>query len=58
MEFMSFLRAIWKLDHDLQRVSRRMEAILGLTGPQRLCLLHIGTAAVHQAERACERAAP
>ncbi|HTL31228.1 MAG TPA: MarR family transcriptional regulator, partial [Tepidisphaeraceae bacterium] len=37
-----FLRAIWKLDHDLQRVSRRMEAILGLTGPQRLCLLHIG----------------
>lgn len=37
-----FLRAIWKLDHDLQRVSRRMEATLGLTGPQRLCLLQIG----------------
>jgi len=37
-----FLRAIWKLDHDLQRVSKRMEATVGLTGPQRLCLLHIG----------------
>ena len=37
-----FLRAIWKLDHDLQRVSKRMEATLGLTGPQRVCLLHVG----------------
>ena len=37
-----FLRALWKLDHDLQRVSKRMEATLGLTGPQRLCLLYIG----------------
>lgn len=37
-----FLRALWKLDHDLQRVSKRMEATVGLTGPQRLCLLHIG----------------
>ena len=39
---LDLLRAIWKLDHDLQCASKRMAATVGLTGPQRLCLLHIG----------------
>lgn len=38
---LEFLRAIWKLDHDLQVASKRMAITVGLTGPQRLCLLQI-----------------
>ena len=36
------MRLIWAADHELQRVSKRMEAALGLTVPQRMTLLLIG----------------
>jgi len=36
------MRLIWAADHELQRVSKRMEAALGLTVPQRMALLLIG----------------
>jgi DNA-binding MarR family transcriptional regulator len=37
-ESLEFLRLIWALDHQLQTASRRMEASLGVTGPQRFVL--------------------
>jgi DNA-binding MarR family transcriptional regulator len=39
---LDFLRLIWHLDHALQRRSKRMEATLGVTGPQRLVLRIVG----------------
>lgn len=39
---LDFLRALWALDHALQSVSKRMEAKLGVTGPQRLVVRMIG----------------
>src|SRR5688572_24616685 len=36
------MRLIWAIDHELERVSKRMEARIGLTIPQRLTLLLIG----------------
>ena len=36
------LRLIWALDHALQRRSKRMEATLGVTGPQRLVIRIVG----------------
>ena len=36
------MRLIWAIDHELERVSKRMEANIGLTIPQRLSLLLIG----------------
>jgi len=39
---LSFMSLIWAVDHELERVSKRMEARLGLTVPQRLSLLLIG----------------
>jgi DNA-binding MarR family transcriptional regulator len=36
------MRVIWQLDHALQRTSKRMEATLGVTGPQRLVLRIVG----------------
>jgi DNA-binding MarR family transcriptional regulator len=36
-----FMRLMWEVDHELQRVSKRMVATVGLTGPQRLALLII-----------------
>lgn len=42
-EALSFMRLLWAIDHELERVSKRMEATIGLTIPQRLCLLLIGT---------------
>lgn len=36
-----FMRLIWAIDHELERVSKRMEARVGLTVPQRMCLLLI-----------------
>ena len=36
------MRLIWAIDHELERVSKRMEARLGLTIPQRMALLFIG----------------
>lgn len=35
---LNFLRAIWALDHALQKRSKRMAKELGVTGPQRLAL--------------------
>jgi DNA-binding MarR family transcriptional regulator len=36
------MQRLWSVAHELQRVSKRMEAELKLTGPQRLALLIIG----------------
>jgi MarR family transcriptional regulator, organic hydroperoxide resistance regulator len=41
-DVLHFMRLIWAIDHELERVSKRMEARLGLTIPQRLSLLLIG----------------
>lgn len=37
-----FMRLIWSIDHELERVSKRMESSLGLTVAQRMTLLLIG----------------
>jgi DNA-binding MarR family transcriptional regulator len=37
-----FIRVMWSVDHELQRVSKRMVASIGLTAPQRLALRFIG----------------
>lgn len=39
---LDFLRLLWRLDHALQRRSKRMQRELGLTGPQRLVLRIVG----------------
>jgi DNA-binding MarR family transcriptional regulator len=39
---LEFMRLIWALDHGLQSVSKRMQATLGLTGPQRMALRIVG----------------
>ncbi len=39
---LSFMRALWALDHGLRQRSRRMHIDLGLTGPQRLVVRIIG----------------
>jgi DNA-binding MarR family transcriptional regulator len=41
-DVLRFMRLIWAIDHELERVSKRMESRLGLTIPQRLSLLLIG----------------
>jgi DNA-binding MarR family transcriptional regulator len=41
-EVLDFMRLIWRLDHALQRRSKRMEAELGVTGPQRLVIRIVG----------------
>jgi MarR family transcriptional regulator, organic hydroperoxide resistance regulator len=35
---LDFMRLLWGIEHHLQSVSKRMEASLGITGPQRLVL--------------------
>ena len=35
---LEFLRALWLVEQGLQRASKRMDATLGITGPQRLVL--------------------
>ena len=35
-EVLDFMRLIWALDHALQKTSKRMNATIGVTGPQRL----------------------
>lgn len=35
---LDFLRLLWSIQHGLQRMSKRMDAQLGVTGPQRLVL--------------------
>jgi DNA-binding MarR family transcriptional regulator len=39
---LDFLRLLWAVEHGLQRASKRMEATLGVTGPQRLVLRVVG----------------
>jgi MarR family transcriptional regulator, organic hydroperoxide resistance regulator len=41
-DVLRFMQSIWAIDHELERVSKRMEARIGLTIPQRLALLLIG----------------
>jgi DNA-binding MarR family transcriptional regulator len=41
-DVLRFMRLIWAIDHQLERVSKRMEGRIGLTIPQRLSLLLIG----------------
>ncbi len=39
---LGFMRALWALDHALQSASKRMEAGLGVTAPQRLVVRIVG----------------
>jgi len=39
---LEFMRLFWEVDHALQRTSKRMEATIGVTGPQRLVVRIIG----------------
>ena len=41
-EVLDFMRLIWALDHGLQSLSKKMQATLGLTGPQRVALRVLG----------------
>jgi DNA-binding MarR family transcriptional regulator len=35
---LDFMRLLWSIEHGLQRMSKRMESEIGITGPQRLVL--------------------
>jgi DNA-binding MarR family transcriptional regulator len=39
---LDFMRLLWELDNRLQSTSKRMEARLGVTGPQRLVIRIVG----------------
>ena len=39
---LDFMRLLWSIEHGLQRLSKKMEAELGVTGPQRLVLRIVG----------------
>jgi MarR family transcriptional regulator, organic hydroperoxide resistance regulator len=39
---LDFMRLMWSVDHELQRVSKRMLTRIGLTAPQRLAVRVIG----------------
>jgi DNA-binding MarR family transcriptional regulator len=39
---LDFMRLLWSVEHGLQRMSKRMEGELGITGPQRLALRVVG----------------
>ena len=41
-DVLDFMRLIWALDHGLQSLSKRMQASIGLTGPQRVTLRVLG----------------
>jgi DNA-binding MarR family transcriptional regulator len=41
-DVLEFMGLIWAIDHEMERVSKRMEATIGLTIPQRMSLLLIG----------------
>jgi DNA-binding MarR family transcriptional regulator len=41
-EVLEFMRLIWGISHGLQSTSKRMEAQLGITGPQRLAVRIVG----------------
>jgi len=37
-EVLDFMRLIWAVDHALQKTSKRMKSVIGVTGPQRLVI--------------------
>jgi len=39
---LDFMRLLWSVEHGLQRMSKKMENELGITGPQRLVLRVVG----------------
>lgn len=39
---LDFMRLLWSIEHGLQRLSKRMNSELGVTGPQRLVLRVVG----------------
>lgn len=39
---LDFMRLLWSIEHGLQRMSKRMERDIGITGPQRLVLRVVG----------------
>jgi DNA-binding MarR family transcriptional regulator len=39
---LDFMRLLWSIEHGVQRMSKRMEGELGITGPQRLVLRVVG----------------
>lgn len=39
---LDFMKILWALDHGLDKVSKRMESVLGITGPQRLVIRIVG----------------
>lgn len=39
---LDFMRLLWSIEHGLQKMSKRMESDLGITGPQRLVLRVVG----------------
>jgi DNA-binding MarR family transcriptional regulator len=39
---LDFMRLLWSIEHGLQRMSKKMETQLGITGPQRLVLRVVG----------------
>lgn len=39
---LDFMRLLWAVDHSLQSASKRMEAVYGVTGPQRLVVRIVG----------------
>lgn len=39
---LDFMRLLWTIEHGLQRMSKRMEGEVGITGPQRLVLRVVG----------------
>jgi DNA-binding MarR family transcriptional regulator len=39
---LAFMQLLWAVDHGLRSISKRMQARLGVTGPQRLVLRMVG----------------
>jgi DNA-binding MarR family transcriptional regulator len=39
---LDFMRLLWAVDHGLQSISKRLEASVGVTGPQRLVIRIVG----------------
>ena len=39
---LDFMRLLWSIEHGLQKMSKRMESEIGITGPQRLVLRVVG----------------
>ena len=41
-EVIDFMRLLWAVDHGLEASSKRMNAVFGVTGPQRLVIRIVG----------------